>query len=66
MEKLKIVKPDFIEKKFKGLDLSLEFCETDGKKVYLVVLRSVTKVYFTANLTNQSLIRRITDAPQKH
>ena len=40
----KIVKPEEALRKVTNCELSIDFAETDGKKVYLIVVRQAKKV----------------------
>jgi len=66
IDELKIVKPSYIQHSFENFNLSIEHAETNGKKVYLLVLRSITKIIFQGTITASSKVRAVTDEINKH
>ena len=66
MEKLKIRKPSNIQFACRGFTCCIEFAETNDKKVYLVTMRSMTKVYFTGTITVKSKIRRVPEKAKRN
>ena len=63
---MKIVKPSTIQQSFNGFNLSIEYAETNDKKVYLLVLRSMTKIIFNGTITAKSRIRKIPEKANKN
>jgi len=61
--KFRLRKP--IDKSLNG-DLSIEYAETDGKKVYLLVLRGVGKSLFVGNLLANSRVRKVEERASKN
>ena len=63
----KVVKPEDHARKITACDVSIEFAETDGKKVYLVVVRQAKKVLIQGSMhTKVSRSRRVEEVPGKH
>ena len=44
VDTFKIVKPENAQRKITNCELSVEFAETNGRKVYLILVRQVKKV----------------------
>ena len=67
VNKFKIVKPEQHARKITACDVSIEFAETDGKKVYLVVVRQAKKVLIQGSMHQKvSRSRRVEEVPGKH
>lgn len=67
VDKLKVVKPETEKKKVTGVQLSIENAETDGKRVSLLVARSMSKTLFMGILSGQtSKIKQLEEAVAKN
>lgn len=67
MGTFKIVKPEELARKITSCDLSIDFAETNGRKVYLVVVRVARKVLVQGTINAKvSRIRRVEEKAAKN
>ena len=63
----KIVKPEEAMRKITNCELSVEFAETNGRKVYLIVVRQVKKVLIQGTISAKfSRSRRVEEKSAKN
>ena len=66
VNKLKIVKPEEKKRKMDSGTLSIEYLETNGKRLYLTVFRAAMKPLFSGVISGQSRIKRVEEKAAKH